>query len=299
MSHRRSTRDRARLDGQFVNQEAFFLQASGCLLAISEWVEVCRLRCALQGVVEPRSAVTDLIGRLVNRLAAERAESVSFSLLRHPRLVRVSSGSLPSLSICRGPGNVTSGEVPCSQVTEWLTSPTLLHSACSPFSFLCCFVCQSCVYACSSLPRMESNSVGPRAVCTRRSFVLLHQHQFVVWHSPKSTLYTCNQPRSCGDNRSPIRKNIHCCGLWRKKSCNGVADLGRRQWSFSCFFYGVWKRPCCGGSETTLTPEQLQHRASCWLRGVVQDSATYSTSTSMHITRGATGRVANPSRKKT
>ena len=51
-------------EGQVVQQEAFLVQQVGFELAIlapSDWVEVCRLRCALQEGIRPRSAVTDSV----------------------------------------------------------------------------------------------------------------------------------------------------------------------------------------------------------------------------------------------
>ena len=48
-------------------QAAFLLQQIGfelASLAPTEWVEVCRLRCAVQGGLGPRSAVTDSVSRL-------------------------------------------------------------------------------------------------------------------------------------------------------------------------------------------------------------------------------------------
>ena len=51
-------------EGQVVQQEAFLVQQVGFELAIlapSDWVEVCRLRCALQEGIRPRSEVTDSV----------------------------------------------------------------------------------------------------------------------------------------------------------------------------------------------------------------------------------------------
>ena len=56
-----------------MQQETFFPQQVGFALVTlvpSEWVEVCRLRCPLQGGLRPRSAVTDSLSRLGNRLTA-------------------------------------------------------------------------------------------------------------------------------------------------------------------------------------------------------------------------------------
>ena len=70
-------------ESQVVHQEALLLQQVGYELAIltpSGWVEICRLRCALQVGHGPRDAITDFVSHLANRLVAAYADSRLFSL---------------------------------------------------------------------------------------------------------------------------------------------------------------------------------------------------------------------------
>ena len=59
-------------EGQVVQQEALSLQQIGLQLVIwapSEWLDICRVRCAQQRGHGLRDAVTDTIGHLANHLA--------------------------------------------------------------------------------------------------------------------------------------------------------------------------------------------------------------------------------------
>ena len=74
---------RAIEEGQIVHQEAFLLQQIGfelAMLVTSAWIEICRLRCALQRGHGPRDEVTDITCHLTNRLAATLSDSCPFSL---------------------------------------------------------------------------------------------------------------------------------------------------------------------------------------------------------------------------
>ena len=88
-------------ESQVVHQEVLPLQQVGCdlaTLAPSEWVEICRLRCALQGWHGPRDAVTDSTSHLANRLAATHADSCPFSLASEAGQVGISAWFVSVLS---------------------------------------------------------------------------------------------------------------------------------------------------------------------------------------------------------
>ena len=60
-------------DSEVTDQEAVPVQKVGfeqATLSPSEWVETCRLRCALHTGNGPRSAVTGMVSHLANHLAA-------------------------------------------------------------------------------------------------------------------------------------------------------------------------------------------------------------------------------------
>ena len=71
-------------EDQIVHQEAFLPQQLGFELAIqapSEWLEICRLRCALRRGHGPRDAPTDTMSHLAIRLAAAHSGSCPFSIV--------------------------------------------------------------------------------------------------------------------------------------------------------------------------------------------------------------------------
>ena len=104
------------LEGQLVRQEAIFLQQIEFELATltsSVWMETCCLWCALLGSLGPRSAVTDSVGRLANRLAAIHVDS------------------FPVQSCVRGQ---QCGHLCLVRVVLWHTSPKLRNfETCSAF----------------------------------------------------------------------------------------------------------------------------------------------------------------------
>ena len=70
-------------EGHVIHQEAFLLQRLGFELAIpalSEWIEINRLRCALRRGLDPQDAVTDAMSHVANRLAAPHIGTCSFTL---------------------------------------------------------------------------------------------------------------------------------------------------------------------------------------------------------------------------
>ena len=79
-----------------VGREAFLLRQVGFEQAVSapsEWVEVCRLRCALQGGVGPRSAVADFfLSALLQRPAVWGMSASFVSAVVHCRLCQCAMG---------------------------------------------------------------------------------------------------------------------------------------------------------------------------------------------------------------
>ena len=108
-------------------------------LAPSEWVEICRVRRALQRGHGPRDAVTDLVGLLANRPAAAHADSCPFSSAS--KKARSASQPAPSnrrLHVVPGPsraGRVRSHGLTLPALSDLCLAPMLLpRSVC--FSFL-------------------------------------------------------------------------------------------------------------------------------------------------------------------
>ena len=86
-------------ESEVIHQEGFLLQQVGfelAALAPSKWLEICRLRSALQAGNGPRSAVTGVVSHLANHLAAIHIDCFSFCLAIRARFV--------SALVCCRPG---------------------------------------------------------------------------------------------------------------------------------------------------------------------------------------------------
>ena len=92
------------LESQVIHQEAALLQEidfERTMLAPSEWLENCRLRCAMQTGNGMRSAVTDVVCHLSKHLAANHVGTASFSLAPKAGSVDISAWLVASPVNCR------------------------------------------------------------------------------------------------------------------------------------------------------------------------------------------------------